>query len=255
MSIFVQSLSSEWLKRKRTAGAWLVVIGGFFIPALILFARVYESGGLAEANRNPRLWEIQYDRCWQFMGFFLLPIGVILATSLVTQLEFRNNTWKQLHTTPQPLRVIFFAKLTVVLVMLIQWFVLFNIGIYLTGVLPCLFFRHVPWPSESFPLRLFWEGSWKFFLDALPIVALQYLVSLQWKNFLAPLGIGFGLYVASVVAVHWRYGYWVPYTYCYYEFLGKRSPVRQPIHGWAIGYFVLFTVVAYILYISKKEKG
>ena len=255
MSIFVQSLSSEWLKRKRTAAAWLVVIGGFFIPALILFARLYESGGLAAANANPRLWEIQYARCWEFMGFFLLPIGVILATSLVAQLEFRNNTWKQLHTTPQPLHVIFFAKLTVVLIMLIQWFILFNIGIWLTGVLPCLFFRDVHWPAEPFPWRLFWEGSRTFFLDALPIVALQYLLSLQWKNFLAPLGIGFGLYVASVVAVHWRFGYWVPYTYCYYEFLGNRSPVHVSVHAWATGYFVLFTVVAYILYITKKEKG
>jgi len=255
MSTFVHSLSSEWLKQKRTAAAWLVVIGGFFIPALILFARLYESGGLAAANESPRLWETQYARCWEFMGFFLLPIGVILTTSLVTQLEFRNNTWKQLHTTPQRPATIFFSKLTVIVVMLLQWFVLFNIGIYLTGVLPCLFFRHVPYPTEPLPLRLFVQNSGRFFLDALPIVALQYLVSLQWKNFLAPLGIGFGLYVASVVAVHWRYGYWVPYTYCYYEFLGKRSPVSFSIHAWALGYFGVFTVVGYILYISKKEKG
>jgi hypothetical protein len=255
MSNFIQSLSSEWLKRKRTAAAWLVVTGGFFIPALILFARLYESGGLAAANRNPRLWETQYARCWEFMGFFLLPIGVILTTSLVTQLEFRNNTWKQLHTTPQSMPVIFFSKLTIILVMLLQWFVLFNIGIYLTGVLPSLFFRNVPWPTEPFPLRTFLESNGRFFLDALPIVALQYLLSLQWKNFLVALGIGFGLYVASVIAVHWRFGYWVPYTYCYYEFLGKRSPVNVSIHGWASGYFMVFTVVGYILYISKKEKG
>ena len=94
MSIFLQSLSSEWLKRKRTAAAWLVVIGGVFIPSLVIFARVIESGGLAAANESPRLWEALYARCWQVMGFFLLPIGVILATSLIAQLEFRNNSWK-----------------------------------------------------------------------------------------------------------------------------------------------------------------
>ena len=104
--MFIDSLGSEWLKRKRTAAAWLVIIGGFFIPSLILFARLYESEGLAVANQNPKFWEIQYTRCWEFMGFFLLPLGVILATSLVTQLEFRNNTWKQLCTTPQSLTTI-----------------------------------------------------------------------------------------------------------------------------------------------------
>lgn len=40
MSIFLQSLSSEWLKRKRTAAAWLVVIGGIFVPSLVVLARL-----------------------------------------------------------------------------------------------------------------------------------------------------------------------------------------------------------------------
>jgi len=257
MSMFIDSLGSEWLKRKRTAAAWLVIIGGFFIPLLILFARLYESEGLAAANQNPKFWEIQYTRCWEFMGFFLLPLGVILATSLVTQLEFRNNTWKQLFTTPQSLTNIFVAKLSVILIMLVQFFLLFNIGIYLTGVLPCLFFSNVHYPSEPFPFGLFLKGSGQFFLDALPILALQYLVSLRFRNFLVPLGVGLGLYVASFIAVHWKYGYWIPYTYCYYNFLGKRSPLPATIsiQAWALCYFVVLTVLSYILYISRKVKG
>ena len=257
MLTFVDSFASEWLKRKRTAAAWLVIIGGFFIPLIILCARLYESDGLAAANQHPRLWEMQYTRCWQFMGTFLLPMGVMLATSLVTQLEFRNNAWKQVFTTPQSLTTIFLAKLAIILVMLIQFFLLFNVGIYLTGVLPCLFFRHVPYPSEPFPFRLFLQGSVYFFLDALPILALQYLVGLRFKNFLIPLGVGVGLYVASFIAVHWKYGYWVPYTYCSYDFPGKRSPLPRniSIHGWALGYFIGLTILGYILYISKKEKG
>ena len=255
--MFIDSLGSEWLKRKRTAAAWLVIIGGFFIPLLILFARLYESQGLAAANQNPKFWEIQYARCWEFMGFFLLPLGVILATSLVTQLEFRNNTWKQLFTTPQSLTAIFLAKLSVILIMLVQFFLLFNIGIYLTGVLPCLFFSNVRYPSEPFPFGLFFRGSSRFFLDALPILALQYLVSLRFRNFLVPLGVGLGLYVASFIAVHWKYGYWIPYTYCYYNFLDRRSPLPATIsiQTWALGYFVVLTVLSYILYISRKVKG
>src|SRR5260221_1778311 len=257
MPLFIDSLTSEWLKRKRTAAAWLVVIGGFFIPLIILGARLYESDGLAAANQNPRFWEMLYNRCWQFMGFFLLPLGVILATSLVTQLEFRNNTWKQLFTTPQSLTTIFLPKLTIILIMLLQFFLLFNIGIYLTGILPCLFFHHLPYPSEPFPFAIFLKGNGRFFLDALPILALQYLVSLRFTNFLAPLGIGLGLYVASFIAVHWKYGYWIPYTYCYYNFLDKQSPlpVTISIQTWALGYFIGLTILSYILYISRKEKA
>lgn len=255
--MFIDSLGSEWLKRKRTAAAWLVIIGGFFIPLLILIARLYESEGLAVANQNPKFWEVQYTRCWEFMGFFLLPLGVILATSLVTQLEFRNNSWKQLVTTPQSLTTIFLAKLSVILIMLLQFFLLFNIGIYLTGVIPCLFYHDVHYPAEAFPFTKFLKGSGQFFLDALPILALQYLVSLRFRNFLVPLGVGLGLYVASFIAVHWKYGYWIPYTYCYYNFLDKRSPLPKTIsiQTWALGYFAGLTALSYILYISGKEKG
>src|SRR5260221_14748148 len=84
MPLFIDSLTSEWLKRKRTAAAWLVVIGGFFFSLIILGARLYESDGLAAANQNPKFWEKLYNPCLEFMGVFLLPLGVILSTTLVT---------------------------------------------------------------------------------------------------------------------------------------------------------------------------
>jgi lantibiotic transport system permease protein len=49
----------------------------------------------------------------------------------------------------------------------------------------------------------------------------------------------------------------VPYTYSALVFLGQQSPIDQKInlHLWAIGYFILFTIGGYLLYIFKKEKG
>lgn len=54
-------------------------------------------------------------------GSFLLPMGLILATSLITQMEFRNNTWKQLHTTPQKYSTIFTAKFIVIIGLTLQF--------------------------------------------------------------------------------------------------------------------------------------
>ena len=254
MNGFIYSFSSEWLKKKRTAASLLTLIGSGLIPLIILFARFYDSGALAAANRRPRIWEHIYDQNWRLMGMLLLPMGVVLATSLITQLEFRNNTWKQLCTTPQSLTTIFLAKLVVIVVMLIEFFLIFNLGIWLTGALPGLFFRSVPYPAEPFPWRSFLSGDARFFLDILPVVTLQYLLSLRFKNFLIPLGAGLGLYVASMIAVHWRYGYWIPYTYSAYNFMGQATE-KFHTHYWAAGYTLLFTGLAYILYITRKEKG
>ena len=250
----INSIRSEWLKKRRTASSLLTVIGSLLIPLIVLIARLDDAGALAVANRQPRLWENLYNRNWQLMGLLLLPMGVVLATSLITQIEYRNNTWKQLCTTPQSLSTIFLAKFSVILVMLVEFFLLFTFGIWLTGVLPGLFFRIVPYPVEPLPVKGFFNDSARFFLDILPVVTLQYLLSLRFKNFLIPLGAGLGLYVASMIAVHWRHGYWIPYTYSAYNFMGQAATTFHT-HYWAAGYSVLFIGLAYILYITRKEKG
>src|SRR5579859_4006477 len=101
------------------------------------------------------------------MAIFLLPIGIILAMSLITQLEFKNNAWKQLHTSPQSFSMIFFTKLAVVIVMLVQFFILFNLGVYLSGVIPYFLFE-VPYPKDPIPFGLLAKDSLFYFIDCLP---------------------------------------------------------------------------------------
>lgn len=63
------------------------------------------------------------------MSIVFLPMGIVLATSLFCQLEFKNNAWKQVHTAPIGYSSVYFAKLIVVLAMMAQLFILFNVGI------------------------------------------------------------------------------------------------------------------------------
>ncbi len=162
------------LKKKRSAASFLTIAGSMLIPLLIIIARMDSASGLAIANRRPQIWENLYDRNWLLMGSLLLPMGIVLAASLVTQLEYRNNTWKQLFTTPQTLTTIFLAKLSVLLVMLIEFFLLFNLGIWLTGVVPGLFLG-VSYPPEPFPWKTVWSTNARFFLDSLahPCLAIR----------------------------------------------------------------------------------
>ena len=91
---FINSFRSEWLKTRRSAAAWLTLIGGFLIPIVILIARIMDFDALYGIHTSQHFWETIYNQCWHYMAIFLLPMGVILATSLITQLEFKNNTWK-----------------------------------------------------------------------------------------------------------------------------------------------------------------
>lgn len=254
---FINSFRSEWLKTRRSAAAWLTLIGGFLIPLVILIARIMDFDALYEIHISQRFWEIIYNQCWHYMAIFLLPMGVILATSLITQLEFKNNTWKQLHTTPQNYTTIFIAKFAVIIVMMLQYFVLFNIGIYLAGVIPSIVYKGIPYPEESLPYLKIIKVNAIFFIDCLPIIALQYLISMQFKNFMAPVGFGLGMFILSIMTNSWKYTYLVPYIYCTLNALGKNSPVSPNIniHLYATIYFMFFMTTSYFLYITKKEKG
>lgn len=257
VTAFLHSFQSEWLKRKRSAASWLVIAGAFFVPAMSLIFRLTHMPLTGKENSSGYIWELLYNRHWAIMATLLLPVGVILATSLVTQLEFKNNAWKLVHTMPQSLTTIYFSKLGVILVMLFQFFLLFNIGIYLTGIIPALFSGGVSFPAAHFPFLFVFKLNCKYFIDCLPVLALQYLIGLQFKNLLIPISTGLGIYIASMIALAWKYGYISPYIYSALFNKASRAPGESLmyIHLWAISYFILFIVAGYILYLKKKEKG
>ncbi len=257
MKTILNSFSAEWLKSRRTASSWLVIIGGFFIPFIVFLMSWHDRAKLPGFYTSDKFWEVTFNTNWQTMAVFLLPMGVILCTSLITQLEYRNNAWKLVHTLPQAYSVTFFTKLMGIMVMMMQFFVLFNIGIYLGALLPAVVFKEVPFPSAIYPLFNFIRVNAFYYLDCLPIIALQYLVSLRFRNFMAPLGIGLGLVVACTFAVSWKYGYIVPYTYTLLYFMsrGDSVPLAVNIHLLAIVYFIVITAVSYVMFRTRKEIG
>ncbi|MGI8919161.1 MAG: ABC transporter permease [Pyrinomonadaceae bacterium] len=258
---FINSLQSEWLKKRRSLAAWLVIVGGFFTPSIILMARIKNAHKFLAVYRSDDFWIKLWNQSWESMAAFLLPIGIILAVGLITQIEYKNNTWKQLHTTPQRFSTIFFAKFVVILIMLAQALVLFNVGIYLSAVIPAALFNNLPYPVAPIPYRSFFITNIHFFVDSLPILALQYLISLQFKNFLVPIGAGFVIWFLGIGMLSWEYSYLFPYVHSTIDFLvssgqfGNRKIPPINIQLLAVIYFVIITTVSYVLYVTKKEKG
>ena len=254
---FINSLQSEWLKKRHTAAAWIILICAFFMPLFILVIRLTSYDNTYQEASNTHIWQVMHYRNWVAMGMFLLPLTLILFTSLITNIEYKNNTWKQIHTTPQSFTTIFFVKLMVIMGMVLQLFLLFNLGIYLSTIIPSLVYKGIPFPLEPFPFIKYLKSSLYFFIDCLPVLALQYLLSLRFKNFLVSIGIGFALLVVSLLSLNWKYGYIVPYIYLPLNFEENQNYVDQSVnrHLCALGYFVLITGLNYFLYIFKKEKG
>jgi len=253
--IFFNSIQSEWLKTKRSASFWLSVVGGFFIPLIFLIGFIYNHSSINSYGDKMNIWVIHFNRCWMQMSAFLLPMGVILASSLITQLEYRNNTWKQLHTTPQSYTMIFFSKLTVILFMTLQFFIFFNIGILISGILPSLLFDG-SFPNQSIPVLYFIKWNLKFFIACLPIISIQYLISLRFNNFLVPIGIGLVALIGTLIASSWKYIFLSPFSFGILITNTSRSnSTYLSIYLIALISFVTISIANYLMYIYRKEKG
>jgi hypothetical protein len=183
-------------------------------------------------------------------------MGVILASSLITQMEFKNNTWKQLHTTPQSYTTIFFAKFSVIVLMTLKFFLFFNIGILLSAYIPSLIIDH-KLPEQGLPVLFFLKENALFLITVLPILAIQYLISLQFKNFLVPIGLGLLFLIGTMIGIGSQWGYiaFSPYSFCFLKIVPFEIINPENLYLYATINFMVIMVISYYLYIKKKEKG
>ncbi|HEU4470750.1 MAG TPA: ABC transporter permease, partial [Flavisolibacter sp.] len=102
------ALRSEMLKTKRTASLYFTPIGAAFIPAIFLLNILTEGDDLNNISKDPlnTIFKLNLERT----GLVFFPMFVILVCTLLPQIEYRNNTWKQLFASPQTKSDIFLAK-------------------------------------------------------------------------------------------------------------------------------------------------
>lgn len=254
---FIQCFSAEWIKKRRSFSSWLVIAGASFTPLIFTCMYIFYPKQLLALHRSGNFWKAHFLRSWEMMSIILLPMGIVLAVTLITQLEFKNNTWKQLHTAPVSFSSIYFSKLAVIVLMLVQLFLLFNMAIYVSVVIPAIFHSNIPFPAYALDTGYFLNQNMHFFIASLPLVSIQFFISLHFKNLIIPVASGLALVVGGLVAHSWKYVYMIPSTYTSLHFgeMATGKAFQQDLTIWSFGYFILFLVIGYVLYIAKKEKG
>lgn len=156
--------------------------------------------------------------------------------------------------------VLFLSKLAVILVTMLQFLFLFNIGIYASAVIPCLLVPGVPWPKATFLSLPLLRENGLYFVDCLPIVAVQYLMALRSRNALVPIGFGFLCWVGALAAISSRFAVWWPYDYTIINYLrdkpkGAIFATHPEFHSFAVASFALITIASYILFVTNEQKA
>lgn len=184
---------------------------------------------------------------------FLVPLGGILVCCLLSQVEYQNNNWKQVHATPQPYWSVFLAKYSVLFLLIFGVSIVLNIGTIMLGVLPCLLLDG-SLPASAFPVDFVLKQNLATFVYALPILAIQFLLSIRFKDFMIAIGIGFTIYIGTMMALRIEFSYLSPYSFVlvYFDDLSGHEPINYLL---PIVYFSLISFASYVLYVTKKLKG
>ncbi len=213
MKGFILSFRSEFYKTRKTAGFWSAVILPLLLCSLIFIGFFSNSAKLAN-EPGMVLWAQFSGAILVVMGSLLLPMLIVFIAYSVNSIEHKADTWKTLFSLPISKLSVYAAKYLYALFLIflcLLLFVLFTISFGdLLGVLkPQLKFNDYNMAGSLVQIYL------KLFLSSLGILSIQFLLSLLFRDFLKPMGVGFICTITAAILVGnaWKYAYLFPYSH------------------------------------------
>lgn len=254
---FVINTYTEALKCRRSAAFWATLAGALFIPALLFLMYALRPDTFVPMMKgNP--WGQHIERAWKSAAPFLLPMYVILVTSLVAQIEYRNNTWKQVYSTPRSYADIYFSRFIIVQLLIIICFILLNLFILLGGLGAGLIHRGYNFLTTPVPWQRMLLYTSKVYISTLGISAMQYWLSLRFRNYIASTGIGLALIIVSLIILEWEKIMYFPYAYTMltlmHTIMGRKnitSAHETIVYAWFAGILLL----GFLDTATRRERG
>jgi hypothetical protein len=194
----INAFRNELLKSKRTACWYLAVLAAMAIP--LAFVIDVSIDGVSPENRANPLAAL-YMEGFKGINVLILPLFVILVSTLLPQTEYRSHTWKQLLASPQPVAQWYLSKF-----LLIQILVLLFLASFVSSTAIGSFIIDRIDPSlhlfsYSLDVKIIAGQVAKSYLAVLTITIVQFLLGLRMKSFIGPIGIGLILWVMGILLV------------------------------------------------------
>jgi len=254
---FISNISAEFIKINRTFVYGLTVIATSFIP-IINFMLCAERPKVMLGKFSSDAWLQFIQLTWKNMALGVLPMYLILLTNLIVQIEFRNNTWKQVYTLPRSYKDIFYSKYLIIHLLLIGFLILFDIFLIISAIAVSRVDENYKFSLSDLPINYLAVLTGRIYLGACTISAIQYWLSLKFRNFVIPLAIGGSLWLIGLMLIDWDNIIYYPYMYPTLMFLTDfaKHPDRLNILTLSACITFLFTTgLSFWQINSQREKG
>lgn len=173
--MFIRCIAAEWLKLRHSY-LWTILVVLPMISALIGSANFYLNQGVL---RNE--WYSLWSQVSLFYGEFFFPILIAICCAYMARLEHQHNNWNMIMTAPVSAANIFLAKLFIIALLLL----------FVQGTFFLFYFTAGKWVGLTAALPGELPG-WllRGWLAGLTISTLQLALSLRFRSYAVPIGIG-----------------------------------------------------------------
>jgi hypothetical protein len=247
------SLRSEILKTKRTASFYFTLIGAAAVPVIFLLNVLLDDDGMDSTRKDPL--NNVFKLLAEMNGVAFFPWFIILICTLLPQIEYRNNTWKQVLTSPHTKANLLLAKFAnihlLMLLFLVSTHLFMFIAICIANVaVPSMgFFKHSLDGNSVFT-----NAAYTYF-TMLALCTIQFWLGLRFKNFIVPIAVGLALWLTGTVMVlEYKSGlaYYFPYSFHAFSLSPKYKPHLSQAAWTSAGYTVLFLTACFFDF-RKRE--
>jgi hypothetical protein len=239
------SLRSEILKTKRTAAFYFTLVGAAVIPFTFLLNILMD--GISETRKDPLNSFFKLES--EMNGLVIFPMFVILVCTLLPQIEYRNNTWKQVLTSPQTKASVFVSKLLNIQLLILLFLVATHLFMFVTILAaqfidPTLDLLNQPLNGYTVLVK-----AVNAYLTILAGCAMQFWIGLRFKNFIVPIAIGLALWLTGTLMAleyHSKLTNYFPYSFQIFPICPDYTPKLDEVAWTSAGYAILFLFLGFL---------
>ncbi|MHA4844860.1 ABC transporter permease [Flavitalea antarctica] len=244
MSLLI-SLRSELLKTKRTAAFYFTLAGAAIVPVTYLFNVAID--GISETKNDP--FNAVFKLAGEMNALVFFPWFVILICTLMPQIEYKNNTWKQVFASPQAKATVFLSKFLGIHVLFIVFLLVHHLLMFIAVVATHFIMPELDILNQPLDVHKIVVNNANIYITVLAIAAIQFWLGLRFKNFIVPIGIGLALWFAGtfmVFELQSVYSKYFPYSFQIYSMMPKLRPQINQVEWTSLGYSITFLVLGFI---------
>jgi hypothetical protein len=249
----ITALRAETLKTKRTASFYLTLIAAAPVP-LIFLLNVLTGGGDVEAVHKGALNAV-FELGMERNGLVFFPMFVILICTLLPQIEYRNNTWKQVFAAPQTKGAVFLAKF-----LNINWLIVLFLVASLVYLSLAIVLMHFADPTrgllyQPFDATRLLVNTANSYVTMLALCAFQFWLGLRFRNFIVPVAVGLVLWITGMMMTLEFQTYLVdffPYSFQTFPFIAKFQPKLTQVAWTSAGYAMLFLLLGFVDFRKRR---